>query len=643
VTENPTDPLEEENGYESTQDESQEFSETSEDDPRRNRRINTTALDLRNEQVRRSRRNQKLAPEFKTQYAKFARYEEPAETKIPYATALIAREVSDRDAQHRKITRTLLAMDTNFLTYQEAVNGPNAEEWIKAIQAEYQSLIDNGTWELVDLPPGRKPIKTKWVFKIKENADGTVERYKARLVAKGFTQQQGVDYSEVFAPVMRHDSFRIFLAICTKFGLKIRQIDAVTAYLNGEITEEIYMEQPEGFMLAGMENKICKLRKGIYGLKQSANVWNKKSSKSLKSLGFTQSKVDPCIYYRFTQHNTIQLIAQYVDDFLIAALRWKTIDEIEDRIKKEFPIKRISDGPRYFIIGNEVFFDYKNRKTYLSQRKYIRDKLKEFNLDLAKEMNTPMDQNQQLSKLMCPMNNKEKLEMDNIPYRAAVGSLIHLSVNSRYDIATALSVVTRYFNNPGKEHWKAVKRIFRYLKGTTEMALVYDGNLPLDPIGYMDASYASCLDDRKSTTGYIFMMCGGAVAWGSKKQATVAASSTEAEYMAAYEAVIQAIWIKNLLQEIGIKKPNTGIRMFEDNTACIRLAENPEHISRAKHIDIKYHFVRERVHMQDVTIEYLQSEDMIADLMTKPLPGPAFIKHRLSAGMIENYPAEEEC
>lgn len=638
---------EEEQEYDSDHDEEQELSESeqeSSEDERRRRRRNTTAIDLRNEQAaRKSKRLLKQAPEFKPQYAKFARV---VEDNIPDETAKLAAEIRSeinlRDTQHRKIARALQAMETDKFTYEQVVNGPDSEKWMKAIQAEYQSLMDNKTWELVDLPPGRKPIKTKWVFKIKENADGTIERYKARLVAKGFTQKHGIDYSEVFAPVMRHDSFRIFLAICTKFGLKIRQIDAVTAYLNGEITEEIYMEQPKGFVATGKEKKVCKLMKGLYGLKQSANVWNKKSSKTLISLGFKQSLVDPCIYYRFSG-NSIQLIAQYVDDFLIAAKDWDTIDKISEKIGKNFPTKKVSDGPRYFIIGNEVYFDYKNRKTYLSQRKYIRDKLREFGLENAKEMTSPMDPNQQLSKLMCPLDDKSKKEMENIPYRGAVGSLIHLAVNTRYDIATALGVVTRYFNNPGQEHWKSVKRIFRYLKGTTDLAIVYDGNQPLDPIGYMDASYASCLDDRKSVTGYVFLMCGAAVAWGSKKQATVAASSTEAEYMAAYESTIQAIWIKNLLQEIGIKKAETPVSLYEDNTGCIRLAENPEHISRAKHIDVKYHFVRERVQLKDIKIDYVGTKDMVADMMTKPLSGALFLKHRTAAGMIGNYPAEEEC
>lgn len=524
-------------------------------------------------------------------------------------------------------------LDDKGLTYHDAINSPDSDKWLAAMKEEYQSLLDNQTWTLVDLPKGRKPIRNKWVYKVKRNADGSIERFKARLVAKGFTQREGVDYQEVFAPVMRHDSFRMFIAIATKLKSFVRQVDAVTAYLNGHIDEDIYMAQPQGFTVSGQEQKVCKLLRGLYGLKQSAHVWNLHSMRPLIQLGFTRSKVDPCVFYRGSG-DKLELIAQYVDDFLIAAPTMKRIETITKVLNEHYKTKHVSDGPTYFVIGNEVHYDRDKQKSTLSQRKYINEKLKEFGLDNAKSVPDPMTSSTELTKLMCPSTAAEKQEMDNIPYRAAVGSLIHAGVNTRFDIAAPLSVVTRYFSNPGPQHWLAVKRIFRYLKGTADHAIVYDGTMLFEIQGYMDASYASCADDRKSTTGYIFTLLGGAIAWGSKKQQTVAASTAEAEYMAAYEGTIQAIWIRNFLLELGLISDDDPIHLFEDNRACIRLAENPEHISRAKHVDVKYHFVRERVSLGHIAITYLPTAEMLADMLTKPLCGSRFRDLRTSAGLL---------
>jgi hypothetical protein len=376
--------------------------------------------------------------------------------------------------------------------------------------------------------------------------------------------------------------------------------------------------------------------KGIYGLKQSARLWNYKLSTTLAKLNLQQSKVDPCVFYRIGKNERL-IVVVYVDDIIIAASNLQVADSVANHLKKNFDTTEVSRGPNYYIIGNEISRNRQIKRTYVSQRKYIMDKLKEFKMDGSKGLPTPIATNIDITKDMAPKTQQEVEDMKDVPYRSAVGSLMHTATNTRFDISAAVGAVARYFSNPGQDHWIAVKRIFRYLKETADYAIVYDGRMiglgGSEPIGYVDASHASCIDDRRSVTGYIFLYGGSAICWNSKKQPTVALSTSEAEYMAAAAAAQQAIWIKNLLEELGIvfKQPCT---LREDNQTCILMAKNPEHVTRMKHIDIRHHFLREKIESGEIKIEYEPTGSMIADMLTKGLPRDQFIKLRTTAGLI---------
>ena len=540
----------------------------------------------------------------------------------------------------QKRQRVHIARINEKISYREAISGEYKEEWQKAIESELNSLLKNQTWEEAILPPGRKAIKNKWVFKVKENMDGEIIRFKARLVGKGFTQKEGIDYYETFAPVIRHDSLRILFAIINTYDLELIQCDIETAYLYGELEEEIYMEYPEGIEKKN-PNSVLRLKKGLYGLKQSAHLWNKTFTKQILKLGLKQSKVDPCIFYNIEKDRTLTILAIYVDDMIIASKSKKRIHEIINGLKEAFKIKVVSEENRFYIIGNEITRDRKQRKLIMSQQKYIKEKLEEFGMAESKGISTPRAVNCELTKLQCPKTDEELEEMKHINYRSAVGSLIHAANNTRFDISEAVGVVARYFENPGLEHWKAVKRIFRYLKETADFALVFDGNLQgyggTLPIGYVDASHASCLDDRKSVTGYIFIFGGSAICWNSKKQQTVALSTAEAEYMALANGVQQSLWIKNLLNELNIGVGQSFL-IKEDNQACISIGNNLEHNSRTKHIDIKHHFIRDRIQSGEIKLEYVPSKHMLADIFTKALPRDKFVQLRSACGMVLNQP-----
>lgn len=497
-------------------------------------------------------------------------------------------------------------------TFEEAIGRNDSDRWKIAMDNEIQSLAENNTWELVDKPYNKKTIKCKWVFKTKYNTKGNIIRHKARLVAKGCSQKYGIDYKETYSPVVRYSSIRYLIALAVKLGLKIDQMDAVTAFLQGELFEEIYMEQPEGYI--ENSNKVCKLKRPIYGLKQSSREWNKKLTSKLKSFGLLKSRADPCVY--FTKDKSL-IVAVYVDDLLIF---WKD-EELKNKLKSSLNtwFKMKDMGKATNCVGINI--SYTEDGISLDQTKYIEDILQKFNMAECKPVKTPSDTNQKLSVNMCPKTENEIREMANVPYQEAVGSLLYLVQGTRPDLAFAVNDVSRYNNNYGKAHWKAVKRIFRYLKGTAEQKLCYSKTSENKLIGYCDADWASDVDKRRSCTGYMFKMCGGAISWASKRQATVAISSTEAEYMALSAGLQEILWLKTLMDDL-----DTEMRVpFEircDNQSAINLANNDCFRARSKHIDVRHHFIRDKIEEHVIRLQYVPTEEMIADNLTKAVTGP---------------------
>lgn len=414
-------------------------------------------------------------------------------------------------------------------TIQEALAH---NKWNQAIHDEFNALVRNQTWSLVPLPPNRHTVGCKWVFKLKKNPDGSVSRYKARLVAKGFHQQAGLDYSETFSPVVKPITIRIILTIALARGWPVRQLDINNAFLNGILKEDIYMEQPPGFDQSTTNSSlVCKLHKAIYELKQAPRAWFERLNDFLTSLGFLSSKADSSLFIRFTKTSTIYILV-YVDDILISGSSTTEVQQLITQLNATFSLKEL--GELNYFLGIEVLQN--STGFHLSQAKYISDLLKRVNMDQANALSTPMVSNLSLSsKQGNPISNPQE-------YRSIVGALQYITV-TRPDIAFSVNKVSQFMHCPLDTHFKAVKRILRYLKGTLSYGMVLQRSALLSLVGFSDADWGSDPDDRRSITGYCIFLGANAIAWTSKKQQTVSRSSTEEEYRSLASATTEVIWI----------------------------------------------------------------------------------------------------
>ena len=387
------------------------------------------------------------------------------------------------------------------LNYTEAILSDDSEKWMGAMHDEMESLEKNGTWEVVRLPPSKKAVKCKWIFKRKEGmTPNEPARYKARLVAKGFSQIPGIDYTDVYSPVVKHSSIRTFLSIVAMHDYELEQLDVKTAFLHGDLEEDIYMDQPEGFVVPGKEDHVCRLIKSLYGLKQSPRQWYKRFDSFMLSNGFERSQYDSCVYLKFVNGSPIYLLL-YVDDMLIAAKSKKEIATLKAQLSSEFDMKDLGAAKK--ILGMEIIRDRKSGRLYLSQKNYIEKVLHRFNMDNAKPVSTPLASHFKLSASQCAETDDDYKYMSKVPYSSAVGSLMYAMVCSRPDLSHAMSVVSRYMANSGKEHWKAVQWIFRYLRGSSSACLCF-GKSRDGLVGYVDSDYAGDLDKRRSLSGYVF-------------------------------------------------------------------------------------------------------------------------------------------
>jgi hypothetical protein len=392
-------------------------------------------------------------------------------------------------------------------SFSEALHSLDRDEWMIAMQEEMSSMDKNNVWELVDLPPGRKTIGNKWVLKVKRKADGSIDRYKARLVAKGYTQREGIDYEDTFSPVVRFASIRLILSIVAKQDLELFQMDVKTAFLNGELDEEIYMAQPAGFEAKVHERKVCRLKRSIYGLKQSSRQWYLRFHDSITSFGFEMIEEDHCMYLKRSKRS-ILILSLYVDDILLAGNDMDSIVTTKKWLSSTFEMKDM--GEANFVLGVKITRDHSKKLLSLSQGTYIKKILERFHMHNSKPIDTPMEKGCILSLDQCPKNDEEKNQMSKVPYASAIGSLMYAMLCTRPDICFAVSMVSRYQSNLGPAHWRAVKRILWYLRGTIDHALCYHGG-DLRLTGYSDANWASDKDERKSISGYAFILGGGAV------------------------------------------------------------------------------------------------------------------------------------
>ncbi|KAL4561013.1 hypothetical protein LXL04_033173 [Taraxacum kok-saghyz] len=516
----------------------------------------------------------------------------------------------------------LLTSEGDPESFQEAQSHSDK----KAMEEEMNSLQKNQTYELVKLPKGKKALKNKWVFKLKKDGKGNTTKYKARLVVKGFQQKEGIDFDEIFSLVVKMMSIRVVLGLVASLDLEIEQMDVKTAFLHGDLDEEIYMEQSEGFHVAKMEHLVCKLKKSLYGLKQAPRQWYKKFDSFMASHEYKRTDADHCVYLKKFPDGKFVILLLYVDDMLIVGQDATMIDNLKKDMSKFFDMKDL--GPAQQILGMKITRDRKARKLFLSQEEYVERVIKRFNMENAKPVGTPLANHFKLSKRNCPSSKKEKEEMKGVHYSSAVGSLMYAMVCTRPDIAQVVGVVSRYLANPGKQHWEVVKWILRYLKGTSKLCLCYGGANPILE-GYTDADMSGDLDNRKCTSSYIFTLAGGAISWQSKLQKCIALSTTEAEYIVAVEAGKELIWLKRFLQELGFLQQEYIIHC--DSQSAMDLSKNSMYHSRTKHIDVRYHWLRQAIEEGLLKLSKIDTNYNPADMLTKVVTQD---KHKLCTDIV---------
>jgi hypothetical protein len=586
------------------------------------------------------------------------------------------------------------------LTLRDALRSKYAPEWKKAVLNEYETLLKRNTWTYVrrDKEVQKNIIDCKWVFKTKRDNTGKIEKRKARLVAKGFKQLEGIDYEETFAPVMKYKSFRLILHLMNEWGYNSNQLDQASAFVNAEMNETIYMKQPDLTGITAYTHDpaeyVVKLNYSLYGTKQAARNWNKAYDSLLKRLGFTQCKSDPCVYIKKSQTNKPIIYGIFVDDAISIYHPddLKEWENLKSEIKATY--QTTDKGEVKWMLGMEITRDRARGIVKISQAQYVKELLTRFVDENASPMDCPEDVNEKLTKNDCPKNENETI--DETAYRNKVGALNYL-VSTRFDIAHAVNEASRFMNNPGAKHAKAVDRILLYLKGKPDVPLIYKStdnpkayhltinyNYELVPClqkkiklltatldlemdkrqineleiaendvelcsvmqsvqhtinGYSDSNWAGDLDDRRSTTGVLIKVGNSIIAWRAKKQATVALSSTEAEYMAATETLKEMIWIKSMLTELtlqNIDKNNITGEIFCDNKSTIESIKNSTDNDRSKHIDIRHHFIRDEIQKSWLKIKWIDTDHQCADILTKGL-GPQKFKNTLKL-----FPNEEK-
>ena len=506
----------------------------------------------------------------------------------------------------------------------DARNSSYAAQWFSAMEREMYSHRERGTWQLTPFPPGAKVVGSTWVFAIKRDQSGQIVKFKARLCARGFSQTYGVDFTETFAPVARSSTLRLQLALAAQRDQELHQVDVETAFLNGKLHEVVYMRQPQGFLEKGKEDHVCRLIRPIYGLKQAAKEWFDTMVPSITDFGFKQSTADPCLFIRFENDELATIVTQ-VDDFSIAADDLSLMTEIKKHLGSKFKIRDL--GELKWFLGLQVTRDRPNRSLTISQSAYIISVLQRFGMEDCKPMPSPESPGAKLSKADSPTSMESKADMESIPYRSAVGSMMYATVMTRPDIANAVRTLASFNQNPGLAHWKAAKRVLRYLKGTINKGIRYDGRESAELVIFADADWANNPDTRRSVTGWVSQLCGGPISWKSRTQRSVARSSTEAEFMAAAsDAAAETLFLQRVLHDFGILQPT--VTMFQDNQGAIALAQNPRHHSRTKHIDTRIHFIRDTVNANKIRLQYLPTNEMLADILTKPIAGSQFKKLR---------------
>jgi histone deacetylase 1/2 len=506
------------------------------------------------------------------------------------------------------------------ITVAEAFQDP---KWVAAMDAEYKALMHNKTWHLVTPPRGKNIIDCKWVYKIKRKADGSIDRYKARLVAKGYKQRYGLDYEDTFSPVVKAATIRLILSIAVSQGWFLRQLDVQNAFLHGILEEEVYMRQPPGYVSKEGQNLVCRLDKALYGLKQAPRAWYARLCSKLVSLGFVPSKSDTSLFYYQKGRHTIFVLV-YVDDIVVASSSSEAITALLKDLEKDFALKDL--GNLHYFLGIEVKKVPSGLK--LSQERYAAEIIQRAGMSKCKPMITPLSSVEKLSASEGQLLGPEDVSR----YRSLVGALQYLTL-TRPDISFSVNKVCQFLHAPTTSHFGAVKRILRYLQGTLSLGLKIGQSKSTMVSAFSDADWAGCPDDRRSTGGFAVFFGSNLISWCAKKQATVSRLSTEAEYKSLANATAEIMWVQKLLDELGIQHPRAA-RLWCDNLGATYLSANPVFHARTKHIEIDFHFVRERVTQKLLDIRWKHTNDQLADGFTKPVVAAKINKFRSNLNLV---------
>ncbi|KAK2403016.1 hypothetical protein QL285_052490 [Trifolium repens] len=535
---------------------------------------------------------------------------EAPKRKFKYKSSHLEDLILGNKESPRK-TRPAYQQNDSLLGLISMIEHKNVDEaltddgWIVAMQDELNQFQRNDVWDLVPRPTHKNIIGTKWVFRNKLNEQGEVVRNKARLVAQGYSQQEGIDFTETFAPVARLEAIRLLLSYAVNKGITLYQMDVKSAFLNGVISEEVYVKQPPGFEDLKKAEHVFKLKKSLYGLKQAPRAWYEKLSNFLLENGFQKGQIDNTLFRKTTKKD-ILIIQIYVDDIIFGSTNASLCKNFSKLMQDEFEMSMM--GELKFFLGIQI--NQGKDGTYIHQSKYTKELLKKFNLEDCKIMSTPMHPTSSLSKEEIGSKVDQKL------YRGMIGSLLYLTA-SRPGILYSVCLCARFQSDPREPHLTAVKRIFRYLKGTTNLGLLYKKSLDSKLVGFCDADYAGDKIERKSTSGNCQFIGENLISWASKRQTTIALSTAEAEYISAAKCCTQLLWMKYQLEDYNITE--SSIPLYCDNTAAIHLSKNPILHSRARHIEIKHHFIRDHVQKGTIDIQFIDTDHQWADIFTKPL------------------------
>ena len=535
-------------------------------------------------------------------------------------------------------------------TMTEALQGPQREHWLRAIHSELRSLLTKGAWRILDRNQAHhRPLTVKWVFKVKKNEDGGLDKFKARLVVRGFEQQPGFDYNQTFASVARVATWRILLTVAACLDWEIEQMDVSTAFLEGDLDEEVFIEMPEGLLEYFDQHpedrppgfsteRICKLTKSLYGLKQAPRQWQKKLKKALESLGFRQMMSDTAVYYN---PKTGVVIITYVDDFLLMGSNKEAIQGYKARLGEIFTMTDL--GPVKYFLGVRITRDRNSRLIYLSQDAYFTRILEKFGLEACRPANTPMERNV-LSTLLPRDDTDSASPSEREDYDSKTGSLMYGMTQTRPDLAFLLSVLSRYMANPSPVHSRLAKRGLRYLQKTRKHGLVLGGvkkskDTAWNVVAWADSDWKRDKSTGRSTFGWLVQLEESTVSWRAKRHETVALSTTEAEYTALSQCARELAWIRNLFSELQLPL-NIPILLNGDNQGSLKLCRNPELHQRTKHIPLVEHHIREEVEAGNIDVQYVSTHEQIADGLTKPLDSVSH-GHFLEAIRVSPCPIEE--